>query len=281
LPNNFGAVGWDGDDEAAVVAALDRSIELGTMVSTDEGTTYYVWSDASGAGIATFCRGGPTSIFCAKPFFWRPDAPRFSALFQSVNTTADTCGYCLTVTVEPVECGGMPLIFEVLRPVEVHGAYALVKPGGLVMEVSVAALARSVDVWPDEVSFRAAEPGDAPPFAPRSLIPSGAFGDRPVAQALLHGEVLSASWETNGDTGIRFARLTVATHGLSLDVVCAETLLEGLLPEEGSIVRVSAWLVGTIHSGAPAGAPTTAVADARRSFAAIGRSYRRGSSDLT
>jgi hypothetical protein len=273
MPTDFGAVGWDGEDEAAVVRAVRMSVEQGAEATTGEGTTYWLWTDSSGAGVATFGRGDPVQIHCSKPYFWRPEAPRFAAAFQSVNTDPAGCGYCLTVTVEPVDCGGMPLIFEVLRPVEVFLAYGLVTPGAVVMEVSVTALARSVGVWMDEASFRADTSDVAHGFAPRSLIPSGAFGDRPVAQVVLHGEVLSATWETNGDTDRRFARFTVATHGLSLDVVAAATVVDGVLPHEGAIVRVTGWVVGIIHSSAPAGAPTLATVDARRSVATIGRSY--------
>lgn len=41
MPNDFGAVGWDGEDEAAVVRAVRTSVEQGTEATTDEGTTYW------------------------------------------------------------------------------------------------------------------------------------------------------------------------------------------------------------------------------------------------
>lgn len=125
--------------------------------------------------------------------------------------------------------------------------------------IEVAGLAETIDLFADEDAFRAS----GSPMAVRSFIPSGLFvppnapnldGFRPSPRALVSGIVTSAEERRHSLTGGRFARLSVSSYGIDLEVAVAPSDLADRsgavrLPEPGAIVSTRVWLSGRIAAG--------------------------------
>jgi hypothetical protein len=145
------------------------------------------------------------------------------------------------------ESGLFPFLADVPDFVAARERLRLPLPAGAVLQV--AAFAHSLDWWPDDTSYEAAQRErweGKPGFAAESFIPSGLFlpgGEPrdPVAEAIFTGHVEEAEVPRNPATEAPFHRLLVRTLGGTIDVVADPTIVNGE-PVVGGVVQGSFWL---------------------------------------
>lgn len=228
---------------------LQRLLEAGALLGeTDAGAVrVYAYDDPSGSRV-TFTVTG-SALACLTPTF-RPGALLTAKLGPLAG---NDCPFERPLLVE-VHDGG-----EEMYPVAIQLEDLAIRagvPGGAVVRIELAALAETIEVFPDEDAYRAS----GTPMAVRSLIPSGTFaphgspGGESFAvspRILMSGVVESSELRTHSLLGGSFVHLTVGSYGARYEVLVAvPDLSDGAgsvrLPPAGAIVSGQFWLSGRL-----------------------------------
>ncbi len=205
------------------------------------------WTDASGAELWIYVdqSGAMRSV---QPHF--SGATRVSMELQEVVPREDLSPFdggfvALTRTggLNPTMGGGFPVVFDAPDFPDVKEAFLTAKH-----DVELAAFAVEFNAYPDEDTFREAQPEmkplEVPAFIPAGLMGKADGGD-PTAHALMVGPILETTQVTNELTGMAFHRILMETPAGPMDLIVEPDLVTEPL-EKGMILQVGAWLSGRL-----------------------------------
>jgi hypothetical protein len=205
------------------------------------------WSDPSGAELWIYVdeTGEMKSV---QPHF--AGGTRFTLELQDILEREEISPYDggfigLTQTggTNPNLGGGFPIVFDSPDFPDVKEAFLTAKH-----EVELSAFAVELNAYPDEETFKEAQPEmkglDLPIFIPAGLI-GMTQGETPTAHALMVGSLLEISELNNELTGRAFNRFLMETPAGPLVLIVEPDLMPEKM-ETGQILQVGAWISGRI-----------------------------------
>lgn len=250
MGSHIAAIGLTEDDFSGVVMRL---MTEAVLVGRDDArdVSVYAHDDPSGSRATVTLEGA--RITCFTPSF----RPGTTLVVAPESLIEDDCPYEGALVCQVLENDDeiYPLAIQI-DDLALSKARLLAAPR---LRIEIAGLAETLQTFADEAAFRAS----GSPMAVRSLIPSGLFVPpdapgaerfRPSPRALVSGVVARAEERRHTLTGARFARLSVSTYGLDLELAVAPSDLADesgamRLPAPGAIVSTQVWLSGRIAAG--------------------------------
>ena len=248
MASHLEAIGIPPDTEFSDViqAMLGRAAHLGS--SPDARLDLYVYQDPSGSRATVTLEDRRVVCFM-------PSAVPGAQLSVNVGELSrDDCPFERPLLVDVLDAER-----EMLYPLAVClddlALTAPMLPTGGDATLELVALAETLDVFPDEVAYRAS----GTPMAVESLIPSGLFAPAQVqppdfqvsARMLMTGVVRAAELRRNALFDHPFAWLGVGSYGAEFVVCAAASDLGGAetprLPAVGSIVSGQFFLTGRLQ----------------------------------
>jgi hypothetical protein len=113
--------------------------------------------------------------------------------------------------------------------------------------MAIAAFVDEARQWPDEAAYELDQRESRTPFASRSLVPVGLFGDHPQPHAMVTGIVRRTDVRENETTSGGFRWLRIDTFGMSLETVSSINTLPDIQP--GMVIQAVCWMVGRVVNG--------------------------------
>lgn len=252
MAGHFDCIGVHGED--GFWEFLGVATERGNPRQRADGGRELVWRDPSGATVAVDT-DADGELECARPSFL--GTSRLPVLVNGLGEDAE-CRFCARLIVDVLDEQG-ELVYPLAVELEEVDAVRDAVPAGERRTLRVTAFADSIEVWPDEQAYVDANADEEVSYAAQSLIPVGFFGDppkrglfrrraveeAPEALALLTGIVASVEERRNEVSGTGFLWAEIDTFGGCYDAVVAVDESEGFV--EGAVVRLEAWLIGSLE----------------------------------
>lgn len=235
MASHYECIGIDVKDKDEFARLLTEMTRTATELELPNERTFVRWSDPSGAGVGIHVEYG--SMQCVVPYF----AGELRQRVRVRQRIADEgCRYCDTLVVE-VLGDDVEMVYPAVTQVENISLVPAELPDDPV-ELALVGFAESIELFPDEAAFTAAQTNQKVTFGPRFFAPSGQFNNPVTPHAIIKGEVECAERRRNQLTGADFVRLAVASYQRSYDVVAAARDFPEL-PAPGSVVSASCWMV--------------------------------------
>ena len=256
MSSHLECIGVTSEDEFAAVVQV--AVQEGEPTPIDGGREI-LWRDAEGASIAVTV-GLDEEILCVRPTF--SAIPRVNARLGTLAEDAE-CPFCSRLLLEVVDEEG-ELVYPLAVELERHAPTRDPSAAGRQSRLAVSAFAETIESWPSEDAYEAANPAgiaddaEDPALASQSVIPTGLFVEPrrrfwqrkqvdavPTAHALITGIVHDLEVRTNSLTGRDFAWLELETYGSSYDAVVAGTDASSDV-SVGAVVQGEFWLIAGV-----------------------------------
>jgi hypothetical protein len=247
VASHLSTIGFRVADEQSWQDLVMRTVTQGEVLPF-AGGRYARWSPGAGAEMWAGIRDDGR-IEGANPHFAGSSrmAVSVTELLPDRGSELDGTLHCWAEPVSPddPESGVFPFLADVPDFMVARGR---LRPPAMAV-LQVAAFAHSLDCWPGDASYEAAQRErwkGKPGFAAESFIPSGLFfpgGEPrdPVAEAIFTGHVEEAGVLWNPSTKAPFHRLLVRTLGGTIDVVADPSIVH-VEPVVGGVVQGNFWL---------------------------------------
>ncbi len=260
MAGHLECIGIEGEEE--LLEAVDAAVAQGDDIGFDGGREV-VWRDAEGASLAVSITADD-EIYCVRPSF--ATTTRIDARLESLAEDPE-CRFCSRLLLEVVDETG-DLAYPLAVELERHAPARRAPLERRRSQVAVTAFAETLEVWPSEDAYYAADPGRIlddgsvegdPALAAQSLIPVGLFVEEepksrlwrrrgaepvPTAHALMTGLVREHGRRRNSVTSREFAWANVESYGATYAVVCTADNATGL--REDAVVQGNFWLIAAL-----------------------------------
>ncbi len=248
MSSHFACIGFPVREMHEYATLMQTAAARGRRLPLPDGGALARWEVGDGPEIWALvdARG---EVVNATPFYHTGTWLRVAVTAQGEDPDEAAEGW-LEGWVEPAEAdepisGAFPVRIDLVN-------FALVRAHlrvGAVLLVEFCGIAHEVALYPDAVAYEAASRAQyQPPM--RSFLSVAHFAadqpqGEPEATALICGVVDEARLLTNGETGVGYWRLRVATERVTVWVLAdGETLPAE--PQRGNIIAASCWIVGRV-----------------------------------
>jgi hypothetical protein len=241
--NRLAAIGLEAGDPAGVEVLVEGLMPSSRETIYRGGGSVFEWRDPSGAGLLVTTLTVDNIVKCVTPTFTA------GSLVTAVPTgfgADDDCRFCEPLLADVLDDDGR-LLTRLAVHLEDSAVTRRQVPLGRPITMAIAAFVDEARCWPDEGAYERDQRQSRTPFASRSLVPVGLFGDRPRPHAIVTGIVSRTDVRDNETTSRPFRWLRVDTLGMSLETVSAVDTLPDVEP--GTVIQAVCWMVGRVVNG--------------------------------